>query len=103
MKKQEFVNQKDNSKGVNYKLEAGDVLTVRFSSPKVLTAGQFPAYSIGVTTPDGEDVYVRLTKAQHDALLKLGDLTGKKIEAYEYENKYSKQKGTKYVGVRLAQ
>lgn len=101
--KEEKFQKKDGSEGVKYTLEAGDKVVSRFDKPRSNTQGNYPNYSLGITHPEKGDIYVQLTPAQFEKLDKIGNLTGKTIEAYEYENEYSKQKNTKYVGVKIAE
>ena len=94
MKETKF-NKKDGSEGTSYKFEAGDKVVANFDAPKKLEGGKYDNWSIGVKLENGEDIYVQLTGAQATKLTESGDIRGKTITAYEYENKYGKQIGVK--------
>lgn len=96
MKKEEY-EREDGTKGTKNILEPGDKIIARYDEPRVNNSGKYPSYSLGVTI-EGEESYVQLTKGQYDKLMTLKPLTGKTIEAYEYENKHGK-----FTGVRVAQ
>lgn len=87
MEKIEF-ERNDGSKGVKYKLVAGDKFKSKFSSPQALTTKQYPAYSLGIYGEGEETLYLQLTKAQYDSLLKMGDIRDKEVEAYSYDSKH---------------
>lgn len=96
MKQEEF-QRKDGTKGTKNIIEPGDKFKSRFDSPRKNNAGKYENYSLGITTMEGEDTFVQLTKGQAKRLQGLGNVQGKTIEAYEYENEYGKN-----VGLRLA-
>lgn len=108
MEEKEF-KRKDGSEGVEYKLEAGDIVEAMFGSIRKSderlgvnkkTGKPFKTrdYSLGVKFDD-KDIYVKLTKTQAETLEKEGNLLGKKIEAYEYEHpKWGPQIGVKVEG-----
>lgn len=91
--------------------EVGDKGTFRFS--KVGSNEPYAAkrkdgstfvgqtHYIGVTTSDGKEVTVNLTKTQKAGLDKMGDLKGKAYEVYEYTGKSEYNKGKKLVGIRV--
>lgn len=94
MKKTEF-ERADGSKGVKYTLEAGDKVKSRYDQPRENNKGKYPSYSLGVTHEEEGEIYVQLTKNQHDQLMKSTPLNDKTIEAYEYENQHGKFIGVK--------
>lgn len=86
---------KDGRKGKSYKLEAGDVVEAMFEAPKMDDSGEYTNYSLGVTSEEHGDIYIRLTKTQYEKLEKAGDIQGRKIKAYKYKNKFGEQVGVK--------
>lgn len=91
MKKVEF-DKKDGTKGTKYIAEPGDKVTSRFESPRATTLGKYENYSMGI---EGDIPYLQLTKGQHEKLMQSGNIQGKTIEFYEYENDFGKQTGVK--------
>ena len=91
--KEVVYEKKDGTEGKKYVFEAGDVVTSKYDSPRETKLGKYMNYSLGV---EEEQEYIQLTAGQYNKLQKVGELTGKKIEAYEYENDFGKQ-----VGVRV--
>lgn len=92
MKEQKY-KKTDGTEGVSYKLEKGDIIYPAFGQPKM--SGQYNSFTIGAKfNPDDEEViYVRLTNSQGQKLMSLGDVTGKKVVAYGYKNKFGDQVG----------
>jgi hypothetical protein len=87
----------DGSEGSTFVLEAGDKVIAKFSAPRKNEKGIYDSYSLGVEGNNSDETaYVRLSKGQGEKLLKLGDLTGKTIVAYEYSNKFGK-----FIGVKV--
>lgn len=97
---EEKYEKKDGSEGVKYKIENGDVVTARFDKPLKHEGGKYPNYSIGATKEDGTEIFLTLTETQFNQLEKVGNLTGKKLEGYEYE---SKKREGKFTGIRVKQ
>lgn len=91
MRKIEF-KTKDGKKGQKFVLEPKDKVTAKYNTPKATKLGKYMNYSLGI---EGKNPYVQLTKAQYEKIVAAGDVAGKIIEAYEYENDFGKQVGVK--------
>lgn len=96
MKETKF-ERKDGSEGVSYHLEVGDEVVSRFSAPRNNPSGKYDNWSLGITTKDGKEIYVRLTGGQAKKLLNCGDLLGKTLKAVEYTNDYGTHVGIQVV------
>lgn len=92
--KEKKYKTKEGKDGTEYKLEAGDEFVSKFDSPK--TFGNFGKYKIGAKGKKADEtIYITLTETQGKKLEKIGQLQGKTIQAYAYDNKYGKQIGVK--------
>lgn len=84
MKKETFT-RKDGTEGTKYKLEPNDQFIPRFDTPRKSEVGKYENWSIGITTvPEGDEIFVQLTKTQAEKLQELGNVQGKKLECYAY-------------------
>lgn len=97
MKKETF-KRKDGSEGHKHTLQPGDEFTPRFNTPRETKAGKYTNYSLGIKDKQGNDMFINITEGQAKQLKILGDIEGKELKAYEYENQYGKQ-----VGITLKQ
>lgn len=105
MKTKEYA-KKDGTTGYEYTAEHGDEFQSNWRTTNTLKNGPYEKHSINVTTPEGETIYLVLTKGQNKVLTRVDeetgrpiDLEGKTIRFEEYKMKEYPNKV--FVGARV--
>lgn len=93
--KTEVFEREDGTQGEKYTPEVGDKFVSRYAYVRENTGGKFTNYSLGVTTEDSKEIYIKVTSGQAKGLKKFGDLTGKTVVFYAYSNDFGDQVGAK--------
>lgn len=86
---------------VEYVLEEGDLFVPQINNA-IVKSGKFISYSMPVNLKDKigqhfDNIFVKLTETQANAIKKVENITETLFKAVEYENKYGKFIGFEYL------
>lgn len=87
--------ESNGKEGVEYKLEAGDVVKPTYSEPYEVKGLKFPKHIIGCEW-NGKEIVLTLTQTQANQMKKLGDVKGVELIGSPYESH-----GRNCVGINL--